>query len=88
MSGILVVYATKNGSAKSVAEAIAAELHGSGATVDIRPARAVREPVTGRDLVILGGAIYSGRWHRDAHRRLLPDRFHRGPQEDHRAGPW
>ena len=92
MSGILVVYATKNGSAKSVAEAIATELHGSGATVDICPARAAREPVTGRDLVIVGGAIYSGRWHRDAHRFLRRHRedlagvpvavFGMGPRED------
>ena len=36
MSGMLVVYAIKNGSAKSVAEAIATELRGSGATAVTR----------------------------------------------------
>jgi len=92
MNGILVVYATKNGSTKAVAEAIATELQGSGAAVDVRPAKAAREPVTGRDLVILGGAIYSGRWHRDAHRFLKQHRedlagvpiavFGMGPRED------
>ena len=70
MSGVLVVYATKHGSAKEVAEAIATELQVNDTTVEVRPAKAAREPVTGRDLVVLGGAIYSGRWHRDAHRFL------------------
>lgn len=92
MSGILVVYATKNGSTKAVAEAIAAGLRDSGVAVDVRPARAAREPVTGRDLVVLGGAIYSGRWHRDAQRFLKRHRqdlagvpiavFGMGPRED------
>jgi menaquinone-dependent protoporphyrinogen oxidase len=92
MSGVLVAYATKNGSTKAVAEAIAAELEGTGTTVDVRPARAAREPVTGRDLVVLGGAIYSGRWHRDARRFLSQHRrdlagvpivvFGMGPRED------
>jgi menaquinone-dependent protoporphyrinogen oxidase len=92
MSGILVVYATKNGSTKTVAEAIATELEVNGTTVDVRPAKAAREPVTGRDLVVLGGAIYSGRWHRDAHRFLKRHQkdlagvpiavFGMGPRED------
>jgi len=30
----------------------------------------VREAVAGWDLVVLGAPIYSGRWHRDAHRFL------------------
>ena len=92
MSGILVVYATKNGSTKAVADAIATELQVNGATVDVRAAKAARDPVTGRDLVVLGGAIYSGRWHRDAHRFLKRHRqdlagvpvavFGMGPRED------
>lgn len=92
MSGILVVYATRNGSTREVAEAIAAELQANGATVDVRPAGAAREPVTGRELVVVGGAIYSGRWHRDAHRFLKRHRkdlagvpvavFGMGPRED------
>ena len=92
MSGILVVYATKNGSTKAVAETIATELQVNGTAVNVGPARAAREPVTGRDLVVLGGAIYSGRWHRDAHRFLKLHRkdlagvpiavFGMGPRED------
>lgn len=92
MSGVLVVYATKNGSTQEVAEAIATELQVNDTTVEVRPAKAAREPVTGRDLVVVGGAIYSGRWHRDAHRFLKRHRkdlagvpiavFGMGPRED------
>lgn len=92
MSGILVVYATKHGSTKAVAEAIATELRLTGAAVEVRAARAADEPVVGCDLVVLGGAIYSGRWHRDAHRFLKRHRkdladvpvavYGMGPRED------
>ena len=71
---ILVAYATKNGSTKQVAEAIARTLREHTADVDLRPARQIRESLTGLDLVVLGGALYSGRWHRDAHRFLKQHR--------------
>lgn len=64
---ILVTYATKNGSTQQVAEAIAATLRENA---ELRPASQVRDSLAGRDLVVLGGALYSGRWHRDAHRFL------------------
>ncbi|WIX98519.1 flavodoxin domain-containing protein [Amycolatopsis mongoliensis] len=67
---VLVAYATKNGSTREVAEAIAAALHEHAAGVELRPASQARESPAGRDLVVLGGALYSGRWHRDAHRFL------------------
>jgi hypothetical protein len=60
MSGILVVFATKNGSTKTAAEAIATELEVNGTTVDVRPAKAAREPVTGRDLVVWAGRSIPG----------------------------
>src|SRR5579872_3686873 len=63
---VLVAYATKNGSTQEVASAIAASLREHGAQVALLPARAVREPVAGYDLVVLGAPLYSGRWHRDA----------------------
>ena len=72
---VLMTYATRNGSTGQVAEAIAEALRERGAQVVLRPARAVREQVTGYDLVVLGAPLYSGRWHRDAHRFL---RRHRG----------
>lgn len=70
MSRILVAFATKNGSTQEVAGAIAAALREIGSTVDLRPAREAREPIAGCDLVVLGAPLYSGRWHRDAHRFL------------------
>lgn len=72
---VLVAYATRNGSTQQVAEAIAAELGIRGAQVTVRQAGAIRAPVGGYDLVVLGAPLYSGRWHRDAHRFL---RRHRG----------
>jgi menaquinone-dependent protoporphyrinogen oxidase len=67
---VLVVYATKNGSTRQVAEAIAATLREDGAEVELGPAREVRDSPARHDLVVLGGALYSGRWHRHAHRFL------------------
>jgi menaquinone-dependent protoporphyrinogen oxidase len=79
VSDILVAFATKAGSTEQVAEAIADALRKSGNTVDLRRAREIREPVSGWGCIVLGAPIYSGRWHRDAHRFL---RRHRGELED------
>jgi menaquinone-dependent protoporphyrinogen oxidase len=65
---VLVAYASRNGSTRDVAEAVAQALRTQGAQVELRLARQVREPVADRDLVVLGAPIYSGRWHTDAHR--------------------
>jgi len=65
-----VAYATRNGSTGQVAEAIAAVLRDRGLSVEVRPAKTVRESIADRRLVVLGGAIYSGRWLHDAHRFL------------------
>jgi len=70
MSTVLVVFATKNGSTREVAEVIANRLRETGADVVLEPARACRDSVAERDLVVLGAPLYSGRWHRDAHRFL------------------
>lgn len=71
---VLVAYATKHGSTEEVARYVAERIRKRGLVVDVMPARDVRD-VTGRyGLVILGGAIYSGRWHRDAHRFLKRQR--------------
>ena len=78
MSDILVAFATKAGSTEQVAAAIADALRKSGNTVDLRRARDVREPASRWGCIVLGAPIYSGRWHRDAHRFL---RRHRGELE-------
>jgi len=65
-----MAYATKNGSTQQVANAVAVALRERGAQVTLLPARAAGESVAGYDLVVLGAPLYSGRWHRDAHRFL------------------
>jgi len=73
---ILVAYATKKGSTREVAEAIAARLEEDGIRTLVQPARD-RVDLRTFDGVVLGGALYTGRWHRDArrflrrHRRIL-----------------
>jgi len=67
---VLMAYATKNGSTRQVAEAIAVALGEAGAQVTALPTRGVRDSVSGYDLIVLGAPLYSGRWHRDAHRFL------------------
>lgn len=89
---VLVVYATKHGSTQQVAEVVAHTMRKHGATVAACPASDVRGPVGNRDLVVVGGALYSGRWHRDAHRFLKRHRrelagmpvavFGMGPRSD------
>lgn len=58
---VLVAYASKHGSTAAIAETIARELRRCGLMVDCEPAAAV-EDVTEYDGVILGSAIYVGRW--------------------------
>jgi menaquinone-dependent protoporphyrinogen oxidase len=87
-----MAYATKNGSTGQVAEAVAVVLGEAGAQVTALPARAVRESVAKYDLIVLGAPLYSGSWHRDAHRFLKRHRrelaavpvavFGMGPRDD------
>ena len=68
---VQVVYATKYGSTREVAEAIAEEL-GRAHHVLVRDAREV-ESFDGAEAVLLGSAIYAGHWLKPA-RRLLQER--------------
>ena len=89
---VIVVYATKHGSTQQVAGAVADALRAHGAQLTLGPARAMRDPVAGYGLVVLGAPLYSGRWHRDAHRFLKRHRrelagvpvavFGMGPRSD------
>jgi len=67
---VLVAYATRHGSTEEVARFIADHLGRRGLAVDTVSARDVRSAVDGYDRVVLGGALYRGRWHRDAQRFL------------------
>ncbi|WP_405810866.1 flavodoxin domain-containing protein [Streptomyces sp. NBC_00210] len=62
---VLVAYGTKNGSTAEIADVIADALKEAGLRSETRPAAAARD-VTEYDAVVLGGALYAGRWHRDA----------------------
>jgi menaquinone-dependent protoporphyrinogen oxidase len=65
----LVAYATKRGSTREVAAEVARIIRQSGPEVEISPAREVKS-LDRYGAVVLGGALYMGRWHKDA-RRLL-----------------
>lgn len=87
---ILVAYATKHGSTREVAEAIAADLALAGLQAETLDAKSVRT-ISGYEGVVLGGALYTGRWHKDAqtflrrHRDALAELplyvFGMGPQD-------
>jgi len=62
---ILVAYGTKHGSTRDVAEAVAEALSELGLAVDTRPA-GLADDVSRYAAVVVGGALYTGRWHPDA----------------------
>ncbi len=66
---VLVAYATKHGATAEIAEAIAKALSAAGLDVDLQRARHVRSLERYR-AVVLGSAVYAGRWRRDALRLL------------------
>ncbi|WP_067461212.1 flavodoxin domain-containing protein [Actinomadura macra] len=67
MTRVLVVYASERGGTAEIAGWIGAGLSGSGLEPDVRPAGSTKT-VEGYDAVVLGGALYAGRWHREARR--------------------
>ena len=66
---ILVTYATRYGSTEEVAKTIAAEMRKAGLEVEIQPMSQV-VAFDGCGAVVLGAAIYNGRWHPEAHEFL------------------
>ncbi|EPH46492.1 flavodoxin domain-containing protein [Streptomyces aurantiacus] len=85
---VLVAYGSTYGSTAELARAVGAVLGGAGLATEVRAAGEVRD-VSAYDAVVLGGALYAGRWQRDArrfarrHRRALSRRplwlFSSGP---------
>jgi menaquinone-dependent protoporphyrinogen oxidase len=65
MKRCLVAYATKYGSTEDVAREIASTLRRGGHIVYVQDAETV-DDLREYDAVVLGGALYMGRWHRDA----------------------
>jgi len=92
MANVLVAYATRHGSTAEVADAITETLQQHGHTVTAAPAARFKDRVDEFDLIVLGGALYSGRWHSGAHRFLRRHRreldgpavavFGMGPRRD------
>ena len=62
---VLVAYATKRGSTREVAEAIAERLATRGLETTVSCADDVAD-LEAFDGVVLGGSLYMGRWHADA----------------------
>ena len=67
MTRVLIAFGSKRGSTREIARAIAWTLEETGLEVDVRPAAEVGD-VGSYGAVILGGAVYMNRWHRDAKR--------------------
>jgi menaquinone-dependent protoporphyrinogen oxidase len=70
---VLVVYATKRESTHEVADAVADRLRELGHAVDVRPA-AEAASLDPYGAVVIGGALYMGRWHHDARHFLSSHR--------------
>ena len=66
---ILVAHASRHGSTREVAEAVAATLRSRGLAVDVMPAADVADLLEYAG-VVLGGALYTGRLVKDARRFL------------------
>lgn len=64
-TGILVAYASKYGATAEIAEKIGEVLRQAGLSVDVRPADQVSD-VSGYRAVVLGSAVYIGRWRKQA----------------------
>jgi menaquinone-dependent protoporphyrinogen oxidase len=62
---VLVTYGSERGATAEIAQAIAETLLNARFDVDIANAREVKH-LDGYDAVVIGGALYLGRWHRDA----------------------
>jgi menaquinone-dependent protoporphyrinogen oxidase len=62
---VLITYATKQGSTRGITETIAATISGHGIAAEAIPVEGVGE-IGSYDAVVLGSAIYMGRWLKEA----------------------
>jgi len=75
MTRVLVAYATKMGGTKEIAEAIGDEFRRAQLAVVVANARDVAN-TDGFDALVLGSAVYTGRWRREAVRVLAQHADH------------
>ena len=64
---VLIAYGSKRGGTAGLAKMIGEELDRAGFQTTVKPAREVKG-LDGFDAVIIAGALYAFRWHRDARR--------------------
>ena len=64
---ILVTYGSKMGGTAGLAQMVADDLIAGGHTAEVRPARPMND-LGIFDAVVVGGALYASRWHKDARR--------------------
>ncbi len=93
---ILVAYASRYGSTAQIAERIAGRLTAAGHSAEARPVEAAGD-LGGYDAFVVGGALYFGRWMKQAtgfvrtNREALSARpgwiFSSGPLGNQRTGP-
>ena len=69
---VLIAYSSVHGSTAEIARAVALTLCRTGFDVDVVPVAEVQD-VSGYDSVVLGSAVYGGKWRKDALEFL--DRF-------------
>lgn len=62
---LLVTYASKYGATREIAEKISSVLHQAGLQTDTTPVKQVRD-LSGYQAVILGSAVYVGKWQKEA----------------------
>jgi len=62
---VLITYGSKHGGTAGIAETITRAVEAAGGQAILAPAREIKH-IHGFDAVIIGGALYSNRWHRDA----------------------
>lgn len=62
---VLIAYATRHGSTREIAEALATEIEAAGFHIDLRDAASVSS-LEDVDAVVLGSAIYVGQWQESA----------------------
>ncbi|MDA8218887.1 MAG: flavodoxin domain-containing protein [Dehalococcoidales bacterium] len=70
---VVVTFASRYGSTREVAEAMAATLRERGLEADARPMREVRT-LEGYGAIVLGTGLYMGHWYKDADRFLSQHR--------------
>jgi len=92
---VLIAYGSKRGGTEGLARMIGTELATAGLETTVQPARAVRS-LEGFDAIVIAGALYAFRWHRDAralarrHAKALRERpvwlVSSGPLDDSAVG--